>query len=221
MSPRPGFVALCAAAWLAAAPAGAGSVSGTIALPPAPAPPRPVDLYGKYNEVERAPEAVATRPGVVALVASSARPLVTPAKPPVMDQKDLEFKPHVLPIQLGTTVRFTNSDPLFHNVFSMSAPKRFDLGRYSKGAAENVVFDKPGVVTVFCDIHAHMQAFIVVLDTPYFTITDGTGAYEIDGVPDGEYTVLFWHESFSDVVPIGSVSVRGENARFSGGVTGR
>jgi plastocyanin len=111
----------------------------------------------------------------------------------ILDQRDLMFYPHVLAIEQGTTVIFPNNDDVFHNVFSYSNAKQFDLGRYPKGQFRTVTFDTPGVIRLFCDIHAHMNAVILVLDNPYFTSPDDTGTFSIPDVPSGRYTVHFWY----------------------------
>lgn len=110
----------------------------------------------------------------------------------VLDQKRERFVPHVLPIVVGTTVDFLNSDDVYHNVFSFSTPRSFDLGRYKKGKKRSVTFDKTGVVKVYCDIHTHMNAFVLVLENPYFATTDQNGDYRIHNVPPGEYTINVW-----------------------------
>ena len=109
-------------------------------------------------------------------------------------QRDQAFVPHVLAITVGTTVDFPNSDPFFHNVFSLSKTSPFDLGRYSRGKSKAVRFDRPGIVRVFCDIHSHMSAFILVFAHRFFAVTDAAGRYEIAGVPPGTYTLRVWHE---------------------------
>jgi hypothetical protein len=111
-----------------------------------------------------------------------------------MDQRDETFSPHVLAVTVGTTVDFPNNDRTYHNVFSLSKPKRFDLGRYGRGKSEPVYFDQPGIVRVFCDIHSHMSAFVLVFNHPYHTTTDAEGRYRIDKIPPGTYTVAAWHE---------------------------
>jgi plastocyanin len=112
-----------------------------------------------------------------------------------MNQQNQTFVPHVLAIVAGTTVDFPNSDRTYHNVFSLSRTGSFDLGRYAAGRSKAVRFDRPGVVRVFCEIHSHMSAFILVFSHRYFAVTDDEGRYRIDNVPPGTYTVVAWHES--------------------------
>ena len=111
-----------------------------------------------------------------------------------MEQQSQSFVPHVLPIVRGTTVEFPNSDPIYHNVFSLSRAASFDLGRYPRGSSRFVRFERPGLVKVFCHIHADMSAIIFVLDNPFFTTPGADGKYEIGGIPAGDYTVTAWHE---------------------------
>jgi plastocyanin len=112
----------------------------------------------------------------------------------VLDQRHQAFIPYVLAVAVGTTVDFLNSDVTYHNVFSLSKAKRFDLGRYPRGQKKSVTFDRPGVVRVFCDIHSHMSAYILVFSHRYFAVTQSDGSYRIEDVPPGNYTVAAWHE---------------------------
>ena len=114
---------------------------------------------------------------------------------PRMDQRNETFVPHVLAIVAGTTVDFPNSDHTYHNVFSLSKTKTFDLGRYAVGRSKSVRFDRPGIVRVFCDIHSHMSAFILVFAHRYFSVADTEGSYRLENVPPGTYTVVAWNES--------------------------
>ena len=114
---------------------------------------------------------------------------------PRMDQRDETFEPHVLPIVVGTTVDFPNNDHTYHNVFSLSKTKTFDLGRYAAGRSKSVRFDRPGIVRVFCDIHSHMSAFILVFAHRFFSLSDRDGVYRLENVPPGTYTVVAWNES--------------------------
>ena len=113
-----------------------------------------------------------------------------------MDQKDLTFVPHVLVIQVGTTVEFPNSDSVSHNVFSIADAKRFNLGLYRRGAVRKVKFDKPGVVELLCNVHLEMSAYIVVVKNPYFARTGFDGTYRIDNIPAGRHRVRCWHQRF-------------------------
>jgi plastocyanin len=113
----------------------------------------------------------------------------------VMDQRDETFVPHVLAIVAGTTVDFPNNDRTYHNVFSLSKTRSFDLGRYAAGHSKSIRFDRPGIVRVFCDIHSHMSAFILVFAHRYFAVTDDDGRYRIENVPPGTYTVVAWNEA--------------------------
>jgi hypothetical protein len=122
-----------------------------------------------------------------------------------MDQRNETFVPHVLAITTGTTVDFPNSDRFYHNVFSLSKTKSFDLGRYAAGHSREVKFDRPGIVRVFCDIHSHMNAFILVFSHPFFTLTDKDGRYRLDNVPPGTYNVIAWNEG--DSSPPSAVTV--------------
>jgi len=121
-------------------------------------------------------------------------PYPLPATLPSLDQRNLQFHPQVLPVMVGTKVEFPNRDNLFHNVFSYSQAKEFDLGRYPKDDSRSVTFDRPGVVRVYCDIHSHMSATILVLKHPYFTSPDDSGVYVIPRVPPGKYRVVFWYD---------------------------
>jgi plastocyanin len=126
----------------------------------------------------------------------------------VMDQRNLEFVPQVLPILVGATVDFPNNDKVDHNVFSMSRTKKFNLGSYTAGESKSVVFDKPGIVELRCDVHAEMAAYILVMKNPYFAVTDKQGQFEIPdsshleqtgltGVKDlapGKYFIKSWHQ---------------------------
>ncbi|MCL4847711.1 MAG: carboxypeptidase regulatory-like domain-containing protein [Acidobacteria bacterium] len=112
-----------------------------------------------------------------------------------IDQRDETFVPHVLAITVGTTVDFPNNDVTYHNVFSLSRAKPFDLGRYAAGRSKSVTFDRPGIVRVFCDIHSHMSAFILVFNHRYFAVTDERGRYRIEDVPPGTYVVRVWNQA--------------------------
>ena len=145
----------------------------------APPPREPVDRRRSVVYLEAAPQPAFDAP------------------PPVrasLDQRNETFVPYVLAIGVGSTVDFPNSDRTYHNVFSLSKPRRFDLGRYPRGHSRAVRFDQPGIVRVFCEIHSHMSAWILVFAHRYFATTDGEGRYAIEGVPPGSYTLAVWND---------------------------
>jgi len=109
-------------------------------------------------------------------------------------QKNKSFEPHVLVVPVGSVVEFPNHDPFFHNVFSLFEGKRFDLGLYEAGSTRNVVFDKPGVSYIFCNIHSEMSAVVIAVSSPYYGISDPRGRVTIPGVPPGRYTLRIWYE---------------------------
>ena len=106
----------------------------------------------------------------------------------------------------GSTVDFPNSDPVFHNVFSLSSASTFDLGRYPRGQSKSATFAKAGLVKVYCHLHSEMSASILVLDHPYFTIPDLDGSFTLPNVPAGGYTIVGWHERVGERT--GTVTVR-------------
>lgn len=126
----------------------------------------------------------------------------------IMDQRNLTFIPHVLPVLVGSTVHFPNNDKVNHNVFSLSRAKKFNLGSYKTGESKTVLFDKPGIVELRCDVHAEMAAYILVMKNPYWAVTDKKGHFAIPdltylerfgikgvkGIPPGRYFVKTWHE---------------------------
>ena len=111
---------------------------------------------------------------------------------PVMDQRNLQFFPQVLAVRVGATVEFPNNDRVFHNVFSFRDGKRFDLGLYPIGAHKLVLFDRPGISRIFCNIHPHMAAYVVAVDSPYFAVSGADGTFRLRGVPEGTYTYHAW-----------------------------
>ena len=113
----------------------------------------------------------------------------------LVDQHDRRFVPHISVVTVGTEVQFPNHDTIFHNVFADYNAKRFDLGMYPRGATKRETFEKPGLVALMCSIHPDMSAFIMVVDTPYYTIADSNGRFDLRGVPDGAYILRVWHES--------------------------
>ncbi|MBI4525054.1 MAG: hypothetical protein HY695_14720 [Deltaproteobacteria bacterium] len=114
-------------------------------------------------------------------------------KKAVIDQRDVKFIPRVLPVIVGTTVDFPNNDKSWHNVFSASEAKKFDLGLYAPGKTRSVTLDKAGVVRILCNVHPNMEAFVVVKEHPFFSATDKRGNYQIGGIPPGKYRLEVWH----------------------------
>jgi plastocyanin len=133
----------------------------------------------------------------------------TPSKD-VITQKDAMFHPHVMPVVVGTEVRWPNKDDIFHNVFSISDAKNFDLGLYKDPEIGKVTFDKAGRVDVFCSIHSQMNCVILVLQNPFFTATDHKGAYRITNIPAGKYRVKAWHERLPGQVKEITIPEEGE-----------
>ncbi len=110
-----------------------------------------------------------------------------------MDQQNKEFIPYVLPVQIGTSVHFPNSDNIRHHVYSFSPAKKFELPLYKGKTANKVVFDKPGVVALGCNIHDWMIAYIYVVETPFFTKTADNGKCNLTDLPAGVYEIRVWH----------------------------
>jgi plastocyanin len=150
-----------------------------------------------------------------------------------MDQRNLTFIPHVLLVPVGATVEFPNNDKVAHNVFSLSRTKAFNFGSYGPGISKTVLFDKPGVVELRCDVHAEMSAYILVMENPYFALTDDEGHFKIPDreyleqhgikgmkdLPPGSYVIKTWneklktHEAKVDVPKEGDVSLQLELTR--------
>jgi plastocyanin len=187
-----------------------GRISGTIILSHALVPRRPrFRIYGGAEQgatppSKPAPDLKDEYANVVAYLESDgARVLadgpMTQTRKPAMIQRDEQFVPHVLPILQGTTVAFPNEDEVFHNVFSLSGTRSFDLPKYPAGSSRNVTFARAGVVNVFCHIHADMSAVILVRDNPYFVSPDTTGTFSVEAIPPGDYTLVIWHERIKPV----------------------
>src|SRR5213082_4191592 len=169
------------------------AVEGRVELPKS----RSAPVQAKRYEVVTKAGVLSTQPplAVIYLDGNFPRPASLPTKE--VAQKDLTFVPALLPIEAGTNVQFPNLDDQYHNIFSYSPAKRFDLGRYrpEERTIPSVTFDQPGLVTLRCDIHEHMRGLILVLNTPYFVMTNTDGRFRLAGVPAGDYTLKAWIDS--------------------------
>lgn len=168
-------------------------ITGTVPLHDSPAAPV---MAKRYEVISRA-GVLSTVPPVSVVWLEGSFP--TPESLPTvsLSQEKYVFEPALLPIQVGTIVAFPNFDPEYHNVFSYSAAKRFDLGRYlpNERPVPTEAFDVPGMVVVRCDIHEHMRAIILVIDSPYFVTSDTAGGFRLEGLPAGDFTLKAWVDS--------------------------
>jgi len=175
-------------------PAGTATLEGVVPVRPLKVATSTKEKYGaRTTTVVDPPDP----PTSVVWMVGSFPPLdsksVPIAKAPAMDQRGFQFRPCVMAVQTGTPVAFPNKDSMYHSVFSYSSAKRFDLGRYRAGEEPDaVVFDKPGTVSLFCEIHEHMRAQIVVVDTPFFVVTDAKGNFTLPNLPAGSHTFHVW-----------------------------
>ena len=204
-------------ALLFAAPATAGSLHGSVKVPSAPAPETRFRPYaGRASSLPspaRNPRGLVTD-AVLYVESLPVGATITPHGPtPQLAQRNQSFDPRVVVVAAGGTVDFPNFDPIYHNVFSVSPIKRFDLGKYPRGQSRSVVFPKPGLVNVFCDIHADMAAFILVVPNNGWVRPDAEGRFELSGLPPGHYKLHWWHpdfpagESAVDVAATGATTV--------------
>ncbi|HYJ04958.1 MAG TPA: carboxypeptidase regulatory-like domain-containing protein [Chthoniobacterales bacterium] len=170
------------------------TVEGRVELPKS----RSAPVMTKRYEIVTKGGVLATSPplAVVYLEGSFSKPGALPTKEIV--QKELTFIPALLPVQVGTKVEFPNlEEDIYHNIFSYSPAKRFDLGRYrpDEKPVPSQIFDVPGLVTLRCDIHEHMRALVLVLATPHFVTTNEEGRFRLSGLPAGRYTLKAWVDS--------------------------
>ena len=168
-------------------------IEGQVALPKRPTR----TVVNQRYEIVSKNGVIAVNPPLAVVYLEGTFP--PPVSLPVMQvaQKDLAFQLTLLAVQVGTKVEFPNLDDVYHNIFSYSAAKRFDLGRYrtDEKPVPFQIFDVPGLVTLRCDIHEHMRALILVLDTPHFMVTDEDGRFQLKGIPPGHYTLKAWLDS--------------------------
>jgi plastocyanin len=172
---------------------GQAAIEGRVELPKTSAAPVMIKRY----EIVTKGGVLATKPPLAVIYLEGSFSNRNSSAEKQMVQKDLNFVPALLPVQTGTKVAFPNLDDTYHNIFSFSPAKRFDLGRYrpDERPIPSVVFDMPGLVTVRCDIHEHMRALILVLDTPFFVMSDANGRFRLSGLPSGHYKLKAWLSS--------------------------
>lgn len=185
---------LMAVGWMALTAVGtAATIEGRVALPKT----NGTTVVNRRYEIVSSGGVVSTNPPVAVVYLEGGFPPAQATPAVQVGQKDLMFVPQLLVVQAGTRVEFPNLDDTFHNIFSYSPAKRFDLGRYrmDEKPVPAVMFDAPGVVVLRCEIHEHMRGVILVLTTPHFTITDTEGNYRLAGLPAGTYRLKTWLDS--------------------------
>jgi plastocyanin len=164
--------------------AATGAIEGVVTVPSGPAA-RTVE---RYISTDGTPREVPVIPVVVFVQGHMPSPAAArPSADARIAQRNETFDPEILVVPVGKEVEFPNEDPVFHNVFSYSRPKRFDLGRYRQGESKSVVFDRPGYIKVMCEVHKWMRAGILVVENPYYAIVRESGRFRIEGLPPGEY----------------------------------
>ena len=174
----------------------AGSVRGRVSIGIPITAKRGNSTYSRsVPTVALAPESELRH--VVVYVRDAPKSAVAPMRAEIR-QRNENFVPRIVAVTVGSTVDFPNDDPIYHNVFSLSRTKTFDLGRYPQGKSRGEVFDKPGVVKVFCQIHSHMSATVMVFNHPWFAVPDQEGTFDLPGVPPGLHQVTAFHERLGD-----------------------
>jgi plastocyanin len=204
----PCFAHAVLGALLIAAVADAGTIRGTLRIASAgPAAAPKLNAYpGSAGAIagahgQRRGEVTDAVVYVAKVPAGAESALAARRQPrPTLAQKNEAFVPRVVPVAAGTAVDFPNLDPIYHNVFSLSPPRRFDLGKYPRGQSRSVVFPRPGLVHVFCDIHSNMAAFVLVLPHHAFTQPAADGAWTLEGLPPGRYELRAWHPDVPEMV---------------------
>jgi plastocyanin len=195
MNLRPVLPALAAAVLAMALAVGYGQsvIEGTVELPK----PLHAPVMNKRYGIVAYGGVLSPYPPVAVVYLEGSFPKAASLPTERMAQKDLAFVPALLPVEVGTRVEFPNLDDTYHNIFSYSPAKRFDLGRYRRDETPvpSEVFDVAGMVTLRCDIHEHMRAIILVLDTPHFVLTDTEGRYRLQGLPGGRFVLKAWLDS--------------------------
>ncbi len=192
---RPVTIAIACLAAFPTIGVGQAVIEGNVQLPKG----HYVPVENERYEIVSKAGVLATEPPRAVIYLAGQFPRSGPLPTKTIAQKDLAFLPPLLAIETGTKVEFPNKDETYHNIFSYSPTKRFDLGRYppEQSPAPSVVFDRPGLVTLRCDIHEHMRGLVLVLDTPYFTMSDPHGHFRLTNLPAGHFTLKAWINSRS------------------------
>lgn len=175
---------------------GGGRATGTVKLTIAPAAPSAATAYER-RAVGPRPKALPEMRNVVVYFSDLPASKPAPMKAAIA-QKDEQFVPHTVAVTVGSSVAFPNDDPFFHNVFSLSRGASFNLGRYPSGSSRSQVFNRAGIVKVFCEIHSQMSAVVRVFDHGWFTVPAEDGTFAIDDVPPGDHTLVAWHERIGE-----------------------
>jgi plastocyanin len=203
-----GAAALAAASGRPSAQGGQpAGVSGRVEIGIPISTRRPANIYTRSVPGARLAPTSELRNVVVYLQDAPTR-AVTPVRASIRQEHET-FTPRVVAVPVGSTVDFPNDDPIYHNVFSLSRAKNFNLGRYPRGETRRVRFDRPGVVKVFCEIHSHMSATVMVFDHPWFAVPAEDGRFQLPPAPAGNHQITAWHERLGDT----TINVRLEAGR--------
>jgi plastocyanin len=203
MKPR-GWILLCALAAIAGS-LSAQSITGTILIKrrlTKPSVTAPVSIYQRGTVVDLGKDGdtdplAAEQARVVVYLEGPAPVGAAQAAPKTeqIEQRNRRFVPDLVVVPVGSSVSFPNMDPIFHNIYSLSKPKSFDLGAYDKGESRTVSFPKPGIVEIYCHLHPNMEATVVVTPNRWYAQPDRNGQYRIPDVPPGQYTIVAWHKT--------------------------
>ena len=213
----PGFAAALMVILAAAPPAGAGVIRGTLRVPTMAAAAPAMNAYpGRANSMPGgvAPERGRAGDAVVyaSRIPAAAESTLARAERarPQLAQSQERFVPRVVVVARGSAVDFPNRDPIYHNVFSLSPTKRFDLGKYRQGQSRAVVFDRTGLVKVFCDIHAEMEAFVLVVPNHAYAQPGADGTFALPDLPPGGYELRVWHPDLGEITRTVHVPAEGD-----------
>jgi plastocyanin len=186
----------CACLWLWANTHNlhAGDITGAISITPAqPQAMKPIrGVYRGPAQPSAQKHAIPPAKAIVYIDGLAAPANTNTPNHYVINQEGLQFIPNLLPVLVGDIVQFPNNDDVYHNAFSYSKPNSFDLGRYPKGKSKSAILKHPGVVQVFCEIHSHMRAVILVLENPWFTVAENDKPFTIPNVPAGDWQLKIW-----------------------------